>query len=101
MDKYFEKEYDPRLDFTGSAPTDGFVPSGSFDSWDAVLELMKAKREWKAEKKRLEKLEGKKSKGKKSSSSKHDAPLPVDAGPSLMDVVYPKSGQVREWDVEK
>lgn len=115
MDKYFEPNYDPRLDvapltsggrLTVNVPATGLINDPSWDSWETMLELIKLKREDKIEKKRLERLgllpeerkstggSGKKGKGMVSASVPGE-----DRG--LMDIAYTKRGTVREWDMGK
>lgn len=115
MDKYFEPDYDPRLDVTPltnngrltvNVPATGLIDDPSWDSWEAMLELIKLKREDRIEKKRLEKMgllpdekrsvggSGKKGKGMVSASVTGE-----DRG--LMDITYTKKGTVREWDMGK
>lgn len=115
MDKYFEPDYDPRFDVTPltnngrltvNVPATGLIDDPSWDSWEAMLELIKIKREDKIEKKRLEKMgllpdsqksvggSGKKGKGMVSASVTGE-----DRG--LMDITYTKRGTVREWDMGK
>ncbi|KAI0297607.1 hypothetical protein B0F90DRAFT_1819197 [Multifurca ochricompacta] len=96
MDKYFEASYDPRLDVAPlnvpNIPATGLINSAEFEGWDAMLELIKQKREDKAERKRLERL-GLVEKSTLASWS--------EGGNGLMDIEYKKRGSVREWDLGK
>lgn len=103
MDKYFEASYDPRLDVAPlsvpTIPSTGLISDAEFAGWDAMLELIRQRREDKEEKKRLErwgvgkdKDKDKKKKGTEASSS--DV---VD----VMSIEYKKRGAVREWDLGK
>lgn len=108
MDKYFEQSYDPRLD-TGpmtipEVPATGLIEGKEFESWDAMLDIIRQRREDKAERKRLERAglipSGGKSKDKPTKTSASEA-WTMDAGTSVMDIKYAKRGAVREWDVGK
>ncbi|KAK0481432.1 hypothetical protein IW261DRAFT_1550588 [Armillaria novae-zelandiae] len=95
MDKYFEESYDPRLDV---APLS--VPK--FEGWDAMLELIRVRREDKDEKKRLERMGLSKEQIKKEiSSSKAVGDRWNSGGATAMDIEYKKRGTVREWDLGK
>jgi len=106
MDKYFAESYDPRLDIAPLAvpkiPATGLISDAEFEGWDAMLELIKLRREDKEEKKRMERLgistKDLKGKDKKTTSDKWD--LSGGAG-SIMDIEYKKKGSVREWDMGK
>ena len=108
MDKYFEQSYDPRLD-TGpmampEVPATGLVEGAEFESWDAMLDIIRQRREDKAERKRLERAglipsrDKDREKATKPSSSEA---WTMDAGTSALDIKYTKRGAVREWDVGK
>jgi hypothetical protein len=60
MDKYFEESYDPRLDVAPltvpKVPAEGLIDNSEFQGWDAMLELLRFRREDKEEKKRMERL---------------------------------------------
>ncbi|KAG6880822.1 hypothetical protein C0993_004191, partial [Termitomyces sp. T159_Od127] len=60
MDKYFEESYDPRLDVAPLAvprvPATGLVSDAEYAGWDAMLELLRVRREDKEEKRRRERL---------------------------------------------
>jgi hypothetical protein len=109
MDKYFHESYDPRLDVaplstTPNVPATGLIDDAEFDGWDAMLELIRVRREDKAEKKRLERLgivpdKVKKKKGSLETSGMGDRWS--EAGTSVMDIQYSKRGAVREWDMGK
>jgi len=114
MDKYFEESYDPRLDVAPLAvptvPSTGLINNAEFEGWDAMLELIKFRREDKAEKKRLERL-GLLPKEKEKGSVKVKKGVVVSsgmassgmsgAGLSVMEIEYAKKGTVREWDLGK
>ncbi|KAG8836344.1 hypothetical protein FRC17_005630 [Serendipita sp. 399] len=98
MDKYFKSDYDPRLDVAPAA-SDGFIPPGAFDNWDWMLQVVRARREEKEERKRLEKLY-------KSDPLKKDSDKPASASRAadieeLMNMQYTKRGGTREWDEGK
>ncbi|KAF8527108.1 hypothetical protein JB92DRAFT_2869106 [Gautieria morchelliformis] len=113
MDKYFAPDYDPRLDvaplassssgLTIDVPATGLVDNAQFEGWDAMLELIRLRREDRMEKKRLERLglssdnakegRGKKGKGMVSASA--------EDGKGIMAIEYTKKGAVREWDMGK
>ena len=99
MDKYFDPAYDPALDYTPITDSNSsFVPEGNFEGWDAMLQLMRQRREDKEDKKRMESLglNSKKGKGKELLSG-----LGMEKEPDVMQVVYKKRGAVREWDLGK
>ncbi|KAG6894595.1 hypothetical protein C0992_005471 [Termitomyces sp. T32_za158] len=104
MDKYFEESYDPRLDVAPlavpSVPKTGLISDAEYAGWDAMLELLRVRREDKEEKKRLERL------GVGIVSDKGLPPpmvkrTPGDAEVSVMEIQYKKRGSVREWDLGK
>ena len=110
MDRYFEESYDPRLDVaplsTPKVPATGLINNAEFEGWDAMLELIRVRREDKEEKKRLDRLGLSKEKVK----VKKNAPISSSAavadrwsseGVSVLDIEYKKRGSVREWDVGK
>ena len=112
MDRYFEESYDPRLDVAPLAapkvPATGLIDNTEFEGWDAMLELIRARREDKEEKKRMERLGLlPKAKGKsKKNGPILDSSLAVadrwgGDGVTVMDIEYKKRGTVREWDVGK
>jgi hypothetical protein len=92
MDKYFASDYDPRLDFTPVLATDGFLPPGSFEGWDTMLQVIRLRREEKEERKRLEKV------GKTSKNGKEKASRELD---DVFVIEYTKRGSTREWDEGK
>jgi hypothetical protein len=106
MDKYFEESYDPRLDVAPltipKIPTTGLISDAEFEGWDAMLELIRLRREDKEEKKRLERLgistKDLKGKDKKKAGDKWDS---GGGTSSIMDIEYKKKGSVREWDLGK
>lgn len=100
MDKYFEASYDPRLDVAPLSvpeiPKSGLISDADFAGWDAMLELIRLRREDKAEKKRLERLGiSADDLGKKSGSGSSSGGL------DIMEIEYKKKGAVREWDLGK
>ncbi|KLO20125.1 hypothetical protein SCHPADRAFT_884876 [Schizopora paradoxa] len=109
MDKYFESSYDPRLDIepmtVPTVPSTGLIDGTEFERWEAMLDVIRQRREDKLEKKRLErqgllpeKTSSKKVviKGEMASSSAWNG-----EGASMMDIQYSKKGSVREWDMGK
>jgi len=113
MDKYFEESYDPRLDVAPltapHVPATGLINNAEFEGWDAMLELIRLRREDREEKKMLERLGLTKEKTKSSSSSSSKAPISSSAandrwsgeGLNIMQIEYNKRGAVREWDMGK
>lgn len=109
MDKYFEESYDPRLDVAPlpapKVPATGFIDSAEFEGWDAMLDLIRARREDKAEKKRLERMGLSKDEIKKTIYGAPSGDSVSDRwsseGVSIMDIQYKKRGSVREWDLGK
>ena len=107
MDKYFESSYDPRLD-TGpltlpSIPSTGLIDGAEFEGWEAMLEVVRQRREDRAERKRLERLgllPSDKEKPNKKTLGDSGA-WTMDTGVSVMDIKYDKRGAVREWDMGK
>ena len=110
MDRYFEESYDPRLDVAPlsapKVPASGLINNAEFEGWDAMLELIRVRREDKEEKKRLDRLGLSKEKVK----AKKNVPINSSAavadrwsseGVSILDIEYKKRGSVREWDVGK
>lgn len=104
MDKYFESSYDPRLDVAPltapEIPKTGLISDAEFAGWDAMLELLRMRREDKAEKKRMERLGISDSKKGKSSSIP-DKYGSSSGGVDIMEIEYKKKGAVREWDLGK
>jgi hypothetical protein len=90
MDRYFDATYDPRLDvakLTAPAiPATGLLDDADFAGWDAMLDLIRVRRQEKEERKWLEKHGVK--------------PTPVEEL-GVMDIQYKKRGSVREWDMGK
>ncbi|KAK0217607.1 hypothetical protein EDD85DRAFT_942503 [Armillaria nabsnona] len=106
MDKYFEESYDPRLDVAPlsapKVPATGLIDNAEFEGWDAMLELIRVRREDKEEKKRLERMGLSKEQIKKEiSSSKAVGDRWNSGGATAMDIEYKKRGTVREWDLGK
>ncbi|KAG1779598.1 hypothetical protein EV702DRAFT_1043530 [Suillus placidus] len=105
MDKYFQDSYDPRLDVTTlpvpNVPATGLVSDAEFEGWDAMLELIRQRREDKAEKKRLERLGISKDKIDKKGTDSGVADRWASGGDNIMDIEYKKRGTVREWDLGK
>ncbi|KAF8167574.1 hypothetical protein B0H34DRAFT_645504 [Crassisporium funariophilum] len=111
MDRYFEDSYDPRLDVAPlqapKVPATGLIDNAEFEGWDAMLELIRIRREDKGERKRMERLGLTKEKvkvkktGIPSSSSAAVADRWGSEGDSIMDIEYKKKGSVREWDLGK
>ncbi|KAF9260864.1 hypothetical protein L218DRAFT_1079099 [Marasmius fiardii PR-910] len=118
MDRYFEESYDPRLDITPlsipQVPATGLINNAEFEGWDAMLELLRVRREDKAEKKRLERMGLSKDEikqtmygtttavaGESSGSSSGVRDRWNTEGTSVMDIQYNKRGTVREWDMGK
>ncbi|CED83211.1 hypothetical protein [Phaffia rhodozyma] len=128
MDKYFEEDYDPRLD-VAPVPKQGLVGEG----WERMLDLLKekeeAKRRAKKEKKRQEKADRKAARksrknvlGSSSSSDsdtsterrrrkrrkeKKEASKPEwlkdmeNREKGVMEMQYTKRGEARAWDKDK
>jgi hypothetical protein len=109
MDKYFEASYDPRLDVASlsapSIPTSGLIDNAQFEGWDAMLELIRVRREDKVEKKRMERLgltkDNLKDRKKYIGDATGVADRWSDVGVDVMDIEYKKRGAVREWDMGK
>jgi len=105
MDKYFEESYDPRLDVATltvpNVPATGLVSDAEFAGWDAMLELIRQRREDKIEKKRLERLGISKDQIKKKGMENGAADRWASGGDSIMDIEYKRRGTVREWDLGK
>ena len=103
MDKYFDESYDPRLDVEPlplpTIPATGLISDAEFEGWDAMLELIKLRRQDKEDKRALERV-GIPAKRSKSGAIVADRP-DVDTGSSIMNIEYAKKGAVREWDMGK
>ncbi len=101
MDKYFESSYDPRFDVAPlvppSIPATGLISDAEFAGWDAMLEVIRQRREDKEDKKRLERWGVGKDKDKKKSKGTESTSEAVD----IMAIEYKKRGSVREWDLGK
>ncbi|BGO94910.1 hypothetical protein NBRC10512v2_006704 [Rhodotorula toruloides] len=122
MDRYFSENYDPRLDYSLDDVTDrstGLIAEGAFDTWDRMLDVVKARKEDKKEKELREKLERKaerdrirkereeRRKRKRRHGSGSDSSSEEEVGPrydpksGLMEMQYAKKGKTREWDLGK
>lgn len=105
MDKYFEASYDPRLDVAPltvpKVPSTGLISDAEFAGWDAMLELIRQRREDKVEKKRLERLGLSKDQVRKKGVDSGVTDRWTSGGDSIMDIEYKKRGTVREWDLGK
>jgi hypothetical protein len=109
MDKYFEESYDPRFDVAPltapKVPATGFIDNTEFEGWDAMLELIRIRKEDKEEKKRMERLGLSKAKIKDRGIGIIDSKSVSDRwagdGVSVMEIQYKKRGSVREWDMGK
>lgn len=97
MDKYFDESYDPRLDVAPlsvpSIPSTGLIPDDEFAGWDAMLEVIRRRREDKMDKKRLGIGADTPKDGKSSRGTSEVA--------DIMNIEYKKRGAVREWDLGK
>lgn len=102
MDKYFEESYDPRLDVgplsIPTVPTTGLIEGNEFERWEAMLDIIRQRREDKAERKRMERLGISKEKEKSKGTSEA---WTMSEGVSVMDIKYNKRGATREWDMGK
>jgi hypothetical protein len=118
MDRYFKDSYDPRLDTVPLSkaprvPKDGLIPDEDFAGWEAMLELIKVRRQDKVDRKRVAVLDAdddeRKKKKRKKDGKKEMAWEAVEKKrevlesrePSLMDIRYQRRGAVREWDMGK
>ncbi len=105
MDKYFESNYDPRFDVAPLAlpevPSTGLIPDADYAGWDAMLELIKMRREDKDEKKRLERWGVSKDKDKPKKSAGSSGDKYGSGEVDIMSIEYKKKGSVREWDLGK
>ena len=58
MDKYFDSSYDPRLDVAPltmpTVPATGLISDAEFEGWDAMLEIIRLRRQDKEDKKAME-----------------------------------------------
>lgn len=104
MDKYFDSAYDPRLDVAPlslpNVPKTGMIDDAEFAGWDAMLEIIRQRREDKEDKKRLERWGVGKDKDK-GKDKKSEASGWTEGGLNIMDIEYKKRGSVREWDMGK
>ena len=106
MDKYFEEDYDPRLDVdplpvAPHVPATGLIDNTQFEGWDAMLDLLRKRKEDKEEKKRLERLGIDPDAYKAPSGGFGDGWGGSSGGTNVMDIQYSKRGTVREWDKGK
>lgn len=116
MDKYFAESYDPRFDVAPLAasiptvPATGLIDDAAYEGWDAMLELIRVRREDREEKKRLEKMGiSSKSLKKKDKDRKGKGSGTLNGGMSgwaedevnVMGIEYKKKGEKREWDLGK
>ena len=107
MDKYFEASYDPRLDVAPlsvpTIPATGLISDAEFAGWDAMLELIRLRRQDKEDKKALERWGGAGggAKDKKRKKGEEAGAGAGADGPNVMDIAYKKRGSVREWDLGK
>ena len=96
MDKYFEASYDPRLDVAPlslpTIPATGMISDAEFAGWDAMLELIRLRRQDKEDKKALERY-GLAKDGEKGAEKGGEV--------SALDIKYKKRGSVRDWDLGK
>ena len=99
MDKYFEASYDPRLDVTPLAvptiPATGLISDAEFAGWDAMLEVIRLRRQDREDKKALERWGVGKEKEKERDKRGKEGEV------SALDIKYKKRGSVREWDMGK
>ncbi|KAJ7754964.1 hypothetical protein DFH07DRAFT_940931 [Mycena maculata] len=107
MDKYFEESYDPLLDIAPlsmpKVPSSGLINNAEFEGWDAMLELIRIRKEDRDEKKMMERLGLTKDKVTKaykpiSSTAVTDR---WTGDSNIMEIEYNKRGSVREWDMGK
>jgi hypothetical protein len=80
------------------------ISGADFEGWEAMLEVMRLRREDKAEKKRLERLGLLPSKDKKKAVVNSSAAVSErwnGEGINAMKFEYNKKGTVREWDLGK
>ncbi|KZT51034.1 hypothetical protein CALCODRAFT_504024 [Calocera cornea HHB12733] len=124
MDRYFDEAYDPRLDIQVSK--EGYIEPGQFEGWDQMLEVLKLRKEEKRlkewERAAQEYAEDRKGKKKRSKLERerereieeHGKPIKElleenrrklaemeGKEKGLLDVVYKKRGEAREWDKGK
>ncbi|GEM10881.1 hypothetical protein Rt10032_c12g4898 [Rhodotorula toruloides] len=123
MDRYFSENYDPRLDYSLDDVTDrstGLIAEAAFDTWDRMLDVVKARKEDKKEKELREKLERKaerdrirkereerKRRKRRHGSVGDSSSEEEEVGPchnpksGLMAMQYANKGKTREWDLGK
>ncbi len=99
MDKYFDSSYDPRLDVAPLAaptiPATGLISDAEFEGWDAMLEIIRMRRQDKEDKKAMERWGISKDKDKAKADERKAGEV------SALDIKYKKRGAVREWDLGK
>ena len=104
MDKYFEESYDPRFDHGSltipNVPSTGLLTGDEFEGWEAMLEVIRQRREDRAERKRAEQSGLSLEREKEKEKRKQDT-WGGDVGESILDIKYTKKGAVREWDMGK
>ncbi|KAJ7109871.1 hypothetical protein C8R44DRAFT_883902 [Mycena epipterygia] len=108
MDKYFEESYDPRLDVAPltypKVPATGLISNEEFEGWDAMLQLIRIRKEDREEKKMMERLgltKDKVTKTYKPITSTAVNERWSGEGSNIMEIEYNKRGSVREWDMGK
>ncbi|KAG9222222.1 hypothetical protein CCMSSC00406_0006519 [Pleurotus cornucopiae] len=110
MDKYFEESYDPRLDVAPlsapKVPATGLINNAEYEGWDAMLDLLRQRKEDKDERKRMERLgipipKATKPNNQKSLGGSSAMDERWSVGDNIMGIEYKKRGSVREWDVGK
>ena len=98
MDKYFDSSYDPRLDVAPltmpTVPATGLISDAEFEGWDAMLEIIRLRRQDKEDKKAMERWGISKEKEKEKEKT-------AEKEVSALDIKYKKRGSVREWDLGK
>ena len=103
MDKYFEESYDPRLDVAPLAlptiPATGLISDAEFAGWDAMLEVIRLRRQDREDKKTLERWGVGKEKEKDRGGERDKSGKEGEV--SALDIKYKKRGSVREWDMGK
>ena len=128
MDKYFDPNYDPRLDVSVSDLTapNGLIADGGFDGWDKMLSVVRERKEERKAREQREKAERKEARERirrerkdkrrrkvnrgdeveSESEEDMDGGRPTsardkDVGDTFMGVQYVKKGATREWDLGK
>ncbi|KAK4052771.1 hypothetical protein OIV83_002058 [Microbotryomycetes sp. JL201] len=120
MDKYFEPDYDPRLDVNLDHVTqsNGLIADAGFDGWNTMLQVIRERKEEKKEREWREKLERKREREKVRKEREHrrkrrrgesvssgedpgEEARDRGTGSGLMEIEYSKRGSTREWDLGK